>query len=117
MTEAWAVYYGDGSIIYSSDCDVFDLPGHNVQAVVHADSNVGSLIERGTDNYVWVGDDWRGVDNDGLMDYFGWYKGPQKVLKGRTLSNDEYRAIFARALNDPRLPQKSGFYEHERRPD
>jgi hypothetical protein len=53
------------------------------------------------------------VDKFGLFDYLI-EPGFKVVLFGRTLTDDEYRAVWDKVCRDPDLPPKSGKLRGER---
>ena len=95
---SWTIYYGDGST-YSGLIE--QVPTRDVQVIVQSCPNSGWAMQHTHDYYVWRDDmnEWRGTDDFGLWDYLardGW----KRVLFGRTLSIDEFNAIFQRAKKD-----------------
>lgn len=114
----WRIYYGDGSTVTSDDCTPSVVPKRNVQCIVRPDPDVGRLVERENDYYVWCDqrDNWKGVDQFGLFDYLI-EPGVKIVLFGRTLIESEYKEVLMRAVNDPDMPPKSAWHKHERRAD
>lgn len=112
----WKIYYSDGT--YSSEDGPPELaPKRDVQTIAVADDTVGRRIERGNDYYIYDKSrgTWRGVDQFGLFDYLI-LPGSKIVLFGRTLSDDDYRAVWKRAAHDLDLPAKSAFHPDERKP-
>ena len=96
MERSFRIYYGDGT---TYEGDPFEAPGSNVQVVIVAwDGPRGWRKVQGKDFYLWMGYlGWRGSDMSGVIDYFHHYKGPQKVLLGRTIHDEVYQAISRRA--------------------
>jgi len=108
----WKVYYGDGTTYTGT---VGDTPTRNVQVIAQSDPDHGWQALSGSDYYVWRGQRWFCVDKFGLYDYLvepGW----KKVLFGRTLTSQEYNAVWQRMMADPDLPPKTGGPKKERRP-
>ena len=108
------IYYSDGST-YQGCAE--STPTRDVQAIVQPCPHTGWAMQHTTDYYVWREDinEWRGTDIFGLWDYLardGW----KKVLFGRTVSNQEFNAIYQRAKQD-RDEHKSGFAARERQPE
>jgi hypothetical protein len=112
----WQIYYGDGSTFGGGfpQSDPEEAPTRNVQAIVQEDPDVGWVILSTHDYYVWRDDRWFACNGfDGLADYLmsdGW----KKVLFGRTLPHDEYKAVYERAKAD--WGEKKGFKRGERKP-
>lgn len=108
----WRVYYGDGST-YAGD--VAQAPARDVQVIAQSHPEYGWLALSGSDYYVWRGGRWFGVDRFGLYDYLiepGW----RKVLFGRTLTSDEFDAVWQRMMADPDGPEKIAPDKRGRRP-
>lgn len=108
----WKIYYGDGSTYTGA---VENAPARDVQVIVQSSKKHGWQATSGKDFFVWRGGRWFCVDKFGLYDYLldpGW----KRVLFGRTLTGDEYDAIWQRAMNDPDMPQKTAVGRGERKP-
>lgn len=105
----WLVIYGDGSECNSDDCSPFDVPGQDVQACASRttddQSQKGYEPVFGWDFYVWRDDQWYGCEIFGLWDYLV-RPGPKKVLFGRTVSNDAYRAAVKRICDAKELERQ-----------
>ena len=105
MPLKWRIYYGDGTTVDSSQCDVYDVPARNVQvAASHTPDpqhSTGCLPVHRKDYYWWEPDceEWSGGDLFGLFDYLI-QPGPKKVLFGRTIEADDYRRIIKAACED-----------------
>ena len=95
------VYYGDGST-YSGD--PFEAPRCNVQAIVNENpaSPQGFDVCTGSksDYYIWRDGQWWDCDEAGMWDYLLLLTGPKSILFGRTMRNEEYWAIVARAQKE-----------------
>ena len=92
----WYIYYADQEPWQGA---VEEAPERGVQAIVQEDPDLGWHALSCCDYYIWIGDRWLGVDVFGLWDYLaspGW----KRVLFGRTIRNEEYVAIYRRALAD-----------------
>lgn len=115
MSLRWRIYYGDGTTFDVRDGHAFDAPARNVQMIAVADPDHGWYLCRSDDYYWWLPqtDTWQGGDKFGLFDYLI-EPGPKRVLFGRTIGNAQFNAIFDRAMNDPEIPQKSGWQPRER---
>jgi hypothetical protein len=113
MTLRWRIYYGDGSVFDPGD--PFQAPALNVQMVANGDRDHGWSLVRQVD-YYWYDesiDEWNGGDIFGLWDYLQ-LPGHKKVVFGRNTTNANFNTIFQRALNDPDIPQKTGWRPRER---
>lgn len=111
----WKIFYADGA--YSDEDGLpEDAPKRGVQAIAVADPDIGRRIERSEDHYIWTPENggWRGVDKFGLFDYLI-ESGVKIVLFGRTISEDDYRAIWDRVSRDSDLPPRSAISPSERR--
>lgn len=110
----WRIYYGDGST-YDGESfeDAYNAPA--VNAVIlkqEADNWRGYSLRHGTYFFCWehivlsdgtVLEEGRwSSKNDlfGLMDYYTYHKGPQKVLIGREIHDATYHEISRIADND-----------------
>lgn len=114
MTLRWRIYYGDGSTFDGRDGPASDAPARDVQMIAVADPDHGWYLVRSTDYYWWLPNDtWNGGDIFGLFDYLI-EPGLKRVLFGRTIETARFRAIFDRAMNDPEIPQKTGWWPRER---
>lgn len=110
----WKIYYGDGTT-YSgeSEEEALQAPTLNVQLIKQeADNPRGYSLRHGCAFFCWervmLSDGtildqgrWGGKhDTFGLMDYWGFHKGPQKVLVGREIHDDTYQEISRRVTED-----------------
>jgi hypothetical protein len=113
MNMRWRVYYGDGSIYDPGSA--YEAPPQDVQMIANADRDNGWSLIRCVDYYWYYEDidEWNGGEIFGLFDYL-LQPGPKRVLFGRNTTNVNFNQILQRALNDPDIPQKSGWYPHER---
>ena len=68
----------------------------------------------GKDFYVFDGESWVGMDDDGMKT---WFRNIGLLKQGMTLSRPRYDSIMHKALNDPDLPKKSAWYPDEPRED
>lgn len=114
MNMRWRIYYGNGEIYDPGD--PYTSPSQNVQMIANADRNNGWSLIRCVDYYWYIEeiDEWNGGDIFGLYDYL-LQDGHKKVIFGRNTTNDNFNIILQRALTDPDIPQKSGWYPTERR--
>jgi hypothetical protein len=118
----WLVVYGDFTT-YGDEGDgrrrAYDAPGRNVQAILLPDPDhnyeVLTPIYGGGGYYVYLPekDTWRLVDQAGWWDYL-FEARQQRTLFGRTLDNDEFKAVidFANGI----AGTKTGRWPHERKP-
>lgn len=105
----WKIFYGN-STFSSEDGDPTVAPARDVQVIVQDHPEVGVELVTASDYYVWEGR-WRGVDIFGLFDYLiepGW----KRVLCGRTITRQEYSAVYHQADTD-----KNGWLPREVRAD
>jgi len=114
MQVGWRIYYGDGSTFCDADGRPEDAPGWGVVVIPQADPDVGRMMMSRWDHYCWHDGQWWGHDLVGLMDCLAG-AGPSVVVHGRTVSQEQWRAIYAAALADPDLPPKSAAMPGERR--
>ena len=100
---AFRVYYSDGSTF---DGDPESAPGLGVVVIVQDDPDVGRMVMARWDFYCWHQGQWWGHDLTGLMDCLA-LPGFNRVLIGRTVSQERWQAINAAALADPDFAPKS----------
>ena len=98
------IYYDDGSAYVGEPADA---PGLGVVVIVQPDEDVGRMVMSRWD-YFCLHDDgqWWVHDLTGLMDCLA-LPGFNRVLIGRTVSQDDWQAINAAALADPDFQPKS----------
>jgi hypothetical protein len=113
----WKIFYGDGTTYSDSDGTAWDAPPVNVQALVVNDPQHGWYCCRADDFYWYIPEEdrWYSGERFGMFDYLT-QPGMKKIVFGRSIPDDEYQTILNRAINDPDLPQKTGWQAHERRP-
>lgn len=124
MRRLYRVYYDDGSMTLSDGNRDFvaELDGEGVIVIVQEDSDPGDPYAVGrellfdADYYCWRAADlrWFRCDLYGLFDYLrrpGW----KKVLAGRTVPRDIYKATLIKAQNDPDFPVKTAIQAGEGR--
>lgn len=114
----WKIFYDNGSTFTDVDGKPFDAPKRGVIAITVQDGEHGRALCRDNDFYIWNVYDgnelWQGVDWFGLWDYLV-DPGVKIVLFGRTIGNKEYRNLINKVVNDPYLPNKTGWAQGERR--
>ncbi len=107
----WSLYYGNGSRYDGkTSAHAFAVPVLNIQILKQeADNERGYSLRHGCNFFCWervVRSDggpcslWRwGGKGDifGLMDYYSYHEGAQKVLIGREIHDDIYHDISRRA--------------------
>ena len=113
----WRLYYGDGSVYDGeTDADAFNAPTLNVVILKQEDKTPsngrGYTLRHGSVFLTWerivlsdgtVLDEsrWGGKDDVfGLMDYYGYHVGAQKVLPGREIHDETYKKICTIAASD-----------------
>ena len=97
------VFYDDGTTF---DGAPESAPGHGVVVIVQDDPDVGRMVMARWDYFCWHSDQWWGHDLTGLMDCLA-LPGFNRVLVGRTVSQQAWQAINALALADPDFAPKS----------
>lgn len=126
----WKIFYDDGTVWTNEDGPWQEAPHRGVQVLVHRDTRVGprdpryvgALTNTG-DYYVWwPGQEWPwGCDVAGLLDYLVEVGATDETARladfsiaflrehgvklGRSIGDNEFKAIFERARNDPDLPK------------
>lgn len=117
----WKLYYADREPFSSEDGSPFDAPGAGLEVIVQSDDahgrevSCGGNMGRRDDYWWWVEDEqrWQCGDYAGLIDYL-MLAGPRKVLFGRTICDEKFRAIYTRAMTDPGFPPKTGWRTYEK---
>lgn len=94
----YQVYYGDGRVLSDSAAPLTGDNARSVQVIVQHDQD-GPVMLTGADYYIWRSERWVGVDIFGLFDYL---LDSGLVLFGRTVTADEYQAIYQRAKLEKR---------------
>ena len=113
----WVVYYDDGSSFTSEDGPPEYAPRYGVQAVACRHEGVGRLIWDSRDYYCWDGGTWVPRDREaGLVDYLSLPGREKVVLFGRAIPYGRYLEVYNRAVDDRRLPFKTGRDPREREP-
>jgi hypothetical protein len=102
----WRIYYEDGSTFSDRDGDAFHAPPAGVQVIAREDpsSPRGFRLLHGAaghrDAFYWKAGDWYGCDMAGLWDHLLMYVGPKAILLGRTIRNEDFYSIKARAMRE-----------------
>ncbi len=98
------IYYANCSTYEGeTEEDAFKAPTVGVQLTKQEviDSVRGYSLRHGCNFHCWEGFRWGGKsDIFGLMDYYTFHKGPQKVLIGREIHDDLYQKICRQAVKD-----------------
>lgn len=106
----WKIYYHDGSTFSDQDGEPSAAPADGIQVIVQADGVVGRSVIDGKDFYVFDGERWVGMDEDGMKTHF---RNRGLLKHGLTLSRPAYDEILHKALSDPDFPKKSARYPDE----
>ena len=107
----WKVFYDDGSAV-TSDTPIEHVPPLGVEVIALIDETMGRKLIFRYDFYYFQGM-WFGSDIFGMFDYLQ-RPGMKRVLFGRTISEEAFREIYARAVDDPDLPPKSAWLPREK---
>lgn len=98
----WRIYYGDKTVFDSSMDSPNKAPAINVQAIVCLDNKGNKKLYHSWDWYYFNGEEWRGCDVHGLLDQL-LNDVDNKICgvkQGRTINDDIYEEVLARAIND-----------------
>lgn len=109
----WAIFYDDGHVLTDQECDFCDALACGVQVIAIEDKDCGRLLLHSHDYYWFDAGQWYGGDLVGVVDYIMRTK-TQKILFGRFIARDRFRAIYQSAVEHPYLPMKSAWYTGER---
>ncbi len=105
MTD-WVIWYHDGNSFSSDDGPPQQAWRDGVQVVAVADRIYGRLLWHGFDAYCWQDGTWVPHSQTGIEQYHRfWDNGV--VLNGFAISDEAFRAIFMRAIEDQRLSAKT----------
>lgn len=109
------IYYGDGVIFKcNEDTPLSDIPTRNVQVIVYEDSEkgvrgCGSVRIFGWEFYVFRDGEWMGKPDrcdleEEILDHLGRI---EIILKGFSLTNDDWNRVYETACADEDFPTKS----------
>ena len=103
----WRIYYGDEQVFDNSMGSPSQAPSTNVQAIVCVDGSGNKKLYHSWDWYYFNGEEWRGCDVHGLLDQLlnDINNNICGVKQGRTIKDDIYDKILARAINDKNFKQ------------
>jgi len=99
----WKIF-GKGWTYSDQDGEPFNAPGLGVLLIAQEHPTVGVEIICKEEFYWWL-DRWLGGNERGVWCYQAKYLGPQKVIHGEVVSNDEFNAAILQALKDPYFPK------------
>lgn len=107
----WRIYYRDGKTFDDTQGSCFEAPGDGLICIVQAHPKCGRTVMQKWDWYYWHNGEreWWGSEIHGLLyqlthDPLGYI---QAVKQGAMVSNEDFRDITKRAVNDPDFPVKS----------
>lgn len=114
MSLRWRIYYRDGGTFSDMEGPPSAAPGRGVLCIAQADEVCGRLVVRDYYAYLFEGDQWIGVQRDGLESRLFDFPGSiVRAVHGAMASEREYDDAINRALSDPDLPPKSAKRLHE----
>jgi len=95
----WVIYYDDGTTC--SDLNpIYTVPSHGVQCIVDMSQTKRTIHNRST-YYILTSEGWIVAEQDGLLDFIlNTFNDIEKVVMGRTMTNDKFWATYDKALND-----------------
>lgn len=102
----WAIYYDDGSRFTDEDGSAFEAPRTGVQIIAQADPSMGWELVSSADYYYFEPDrrGWYVADLFTVWDVL--IRAPRPlILFGRMVSEDEFRAITLRVLDELPTPK------------
>jgi hypothetical protein len=106
----WRIYYSDGATFSDADGAPEDAPPDGIQVIVQEDERAGRAYIEGNDFYVWDGERWVGMDDDGMKTHF---RLSGLLKQGYCLSRRKFDVVLNRAFRDPDFPKKSKRYPDE----
>lgn len=109
-TKWWRIYY-ESSIFSSDDGSPFEAPRTGVQFIVQEKDGDYTIVHA-RDHYYWEPErgGWCSSDIFGAIDHLMRAK-RQCLLFGRQMSDEDYREVHRRVLND--LPARAHSYARE----
>lgn len=117
MTE-WIVYYEDGSSFTSDDGPPEAAPKEGVQVVAVKDVGTGKLLWHSAEAYCWHKEgEWVPHSETGLQRYVTLSSEgsePGIYIRGYAIPYRRFVAIYTTAVDDKRLPFKTGPDPRER---
>ncbi len=113
MAVQWVIHYADGSNFSSEDGPPEAAPRAEVIVAVQIDERCGFIPWFNDDYYCWQDGQWIPHNADGLCQYLDTVY-PAIRLRGYTIRDDAFQKIFAKAVEDPRLPPRHGRDQRER---
>lgn len=112
----WVIHYTNRETFSSAEGAPADALGWHVQAIAQQDATVGLLLHHGENFYCYdeaLFGGWVGCDEYGLAQYLA-EPGCKVIKLGHAMPTAAWRDLIAEIRADPRLPEKSARYEHER---
>jgi hypothetical protein len=114
----WIIFYEDGSTFSSDDGGPGDAPVDGVLIVAFSNINAGKVLLHSADYYAWhyveeTRGEWVPHGQRGLDYYLSKENEPGIYVSGYAVPNVQWQRICQQALNDTRLPDKSGWSAHE----
>lgn len=105
----WVVFYENGTTFSSEDGEPSQAPSDGVVVIALKDYGVGRRLLHSADFYCWHKErEWVPHNQRGL-DYYLAQDEPGIVLSGYAVPDARWQAIYAAALYDSRLWQKTGW--------
>lgn len=114
----WIIYYDDESTFSSDDGPPDKAPKEGVQVISNAHQATGKLLWHSAEAYCWhVEGEWVPHSEIGLRRYLTMSeqgKEPGIYILGYTIPYFRFQKIYTAAVDDPRLPFKTGNDPRER---
>jgi hypothetical protein len=111
----WIIYYDDGRSFTSDDGPPEQAPKDGVQVVALKDIAVGKILWHGYDYYCWHKEGcWIPHTETGMKFYLSKADEPGIVINGYWIPPQRWTAIYNAAVEDSRLPFKTGIDPREK---
>lgn len=95
----WRIYYDDGSV-FDNTLPATNAPSYGVQCIVDYSQDKRTIHNRST-YYILTNEGWIVAEQDGLLDFIlNKFSKIQKIVMGRTMTNDAFWEVYNKAKND-----------------
>ena len=108
----WIIFYDDGSTFSDEDGMQRHAPREGVQVIAVRDEGAGRRLLWNQDTYCWEEGGWVPHCDKSCERYLN--TAPQPIrLRGYWVDGPKFWAIYKRAIEDDRLPPKTGLHPRE----
>lgn len=102
----WRIYYEDGTTFSDRDGDAFHAPPAGAQVIAREDATAprGFRLLHGAtghkEAFYWKHETWQPCDLAGAWDYLLMHIGPKAIIWGRTIRDEDFYSLKARAMRE-----------------